>query len=174
MAIKNGFLDERAMTELARKRLEALRKKGVSSVELDRLEKSLGKGNVGKVYVLSGILQTVINEISPDASQKKLMEIYQGVEHCCHFLAELSRNLHDVDIWRHYKASGYENFDSYCAELLEVSPVKIRRLKLLKDHPLPESGRPRLSGLFFWLFNAAEVMASRKRRIEMRAGKRRS
>lgn len=172
MAIKEGLLDEHAMAELARRALVAVRKKGVLSVELDRLEKSLVKGNVGEAYILFGILEAVINELSPDAPQKKLMHIYQGVEHSCYFLAELSRNLYDIEVWRHYKASGYETFDSYCVGLLEITPAKIEPLKLLKDHPLPRPGRPKLSQLFFWLFEAAGIMAGKegtfKRTVEER------
>jgi hypothetical protein len=162
MSEKNGFLDERAMANLAQRTLADLRKRGFSSTELNRLEISLREGNVGEVYIFSGLLQAVVNEISPEASQKKLLHIYQGVEHCCYSLVELSRNLSDVEVWGHYKVSGYEGFDSYCLGVLEVSPAKIQQLKLLKDRLLPRPGNAGPAQLFSWLFEAIEVMANGK------------
>ena len=50
----------------------------------------------------------------PDASQKKLLQVCRGLEECCNALVELSRNLFDVEVWQHYRASGYESFDIYC------------------------------------------------------------
>ena len=125
MTAENAFLDGRAMADLARKALADLRKRRLSPIDLNRLETSLREGNVGEVYIFSGLLQAVVNEITPEASQKKLLHIYQGVEHCCYSLVELSRNLSDVEVWGHYKVSGYEGFDSYCLGVLEVSPAKI-------------------------------------------------
>ncbi len=162
MSEKNGFLDERSMADLARKALADLRKRRLSPTELNRLETSLRKGNVGEVYIFSGLLQAVVNEISPEASHKKLLQIYQEVEHCCYSLIELSRDLFDVDVWQHYKVSGYESFDSYCLRVLEVSPAKIQQLKLLKDRRLPRPGKAGPAQLFSWLFEAIEVMANGK------------
>lgn len=113
--------------------------------------------------ILSSLLKTVLNEISPDISQKKLLQIYQGVEHCCYSLVELSRNLSDVEAWQPYKVSGYESFDSYCLGALEVSPAKIQRLKLLKDYRLPRpGGRQGPAQLFCWLFDAIDLTANGK------------
>jgi len=162
MLEKNGFLDERTMADVARKALADLRKRGFSPIDLNRLETSLREGNVGEVYIISGLLQSVVNEISPEASHKKLLQIYQGVEHCCYSLVELSRNLSDVEVWGHYKVSGYEGFDSYCLGVLEVSPAKIQQLKLLKDRRLPRPGKAGPSQLFSWLFEAIEVIANGK------------
>ena len=75
MAAKNGFLEEQEMVELARKAIEDLRKEGVSPTELNRLENILKEGSVGESLILSGLLRTIRNEISPDASQKKLLQM---------------------------------------------------------------------------------------------------
>jgi len=75
MSAKNGFLEEQEMVELARKAIEDLRKEGVSPTELNRLENILKEGSVGESLILSGLLRTIRNEISPDASQKKLLQM---------------------------------------------------------------------------------------------------
>jgi len=75
MSAKNGFLEEQEMVELARKAIEDLRKEGVSPTELKRLENILKEGSVGESLILSGLLRTIRNEISPDASQKKLLQM---------------------------------------------------------------------------------------------------
>ena len=75
MSAKNGFLEEQEMVELARKAIEGLRKEGVSPTELNRLENILKEGSVGESLILSGLLRTIRNEISPDASQKKLLQM---------------------------------------------------------------------------------------------------
>jgi hypothetical protein len=51
------------------------------------------EGVLGESLILSGLLRTIRNEISPDASHKKLLQIYEGVEECCYCLVELSHNL---------------------------------------------------------------------------------
>lgn len=163
MAGKNGFLAEEAMANLAREALRDLQKHGLSPIELNRLNTALRNGNLGEVFILSGLLKTVLDEIFPGASQKKLLQIYRGVEHCCYSLVELSRNLSDVEVWQHYKAAGYESFDSYCLGALEVSPAKIQRLKLLKDYRLPRPGKAGPAQIFSWLFDAIDLMANDKR-----------
>lgn len=75
MSAKNGFLEEQEMVELARKAIEDLRKEGVSPTELKRLENILKEGSVGESLILSGLLRTIRNEISPDAAQKKLLQM---------------------------------------------------------------------------------------------------
>jgi hypothetical protein len=75
MSSNNGFMDEQGMVELARKTIEDLRKEGVSLSELKRLESILKEGSVGESLILSGLLRTIRNEISPDASQKKLLQM---------------------------------------------------------------------------------------------------
>ncbi|MEE9192639.1 MAG: hypothetical protein V3U04_08520, partial [Candidatus Aerophobetes bacterium] len=67
MAGKNGFFSEQAMANLAREALEDLQKQGLSPIELNRLQSSLGEGNVGEDYIISGLLKTVLDEISPGA-----------------------------------------------------------------------------------------------------------
>ncbi len=67
MAGNNGSLDEYAMVEFAQKTLTDLKKRWFSPIELNRMETSLREGKVGEVYILSGLLKTVLNEISPDA-----------------------------------------------------------------------------------------------------------
>lgn len=163
MAGKNGFFSEQAMANLAREALEDLQKHGLSPIELNRLKTSIRNGNVGEVLILSGLLKTILNELSPNASQKKLLQIYQGVEHCYYSLVELSCNLCDVEVWQHYKVAGYESFDSYCLGALEVSPAKIQRLKLLKDYRLPRPGKAGPAELFCWFFDAIHLMANDKR-----------
>ncbi|MFQ5852105.1 MAG: hypothetical protein ACE5JU_16155, partial [Candidatus Binatia bacterium] len=81
---------------------------------------------------------------------------------CCYSLVELSRNLSDVEVWGHYKVSGYEGFGSYCLGVLEVSPAKIQRLTLLKDHRLPLPGKAGPAQLFTWLFGAIDILANGK------------
>ncbi len=56
MAGKNGCVSEQAMANLAREALEDLQKQGLSPIELNRLQTSLGEGNVGEVYIISGLL----------------------------------------------------------------------------------------------------------------------
>ena len=78
MSSNNGFMDEQGMVDLARKTIENLRKEGVSPTELKRLENILKEGSVGESLILSGLLRTIRNEISPDASHKKLLQICEG------------------------------------------------------------------------------------------------
>lgn len=163
MTRKNRFLAEEAMANLTREALEDLQEDGLSPIVLNHLKTSLRNGNVGEVFILSGLLKTVLNEISPGASQKKLLQIYQGVEHCCYSLAALSRNLSDVEVWQHYKVAGYESFDTYCLGVLELSPAKVQHLKLLKDYHLPRPGKAGPAELFCWLFDAIHLMANDKR-----------
>src|SRR5712692_9858654 len=140
MSSESGFLDEQGMVDLVRKAIENLRKDGISPTELRRLENILKEGNVGEALMLSSLLKTIRDEISPDASQKKLLQIYQALEECCNALVELSRNLFDVEVWQHYRAAGYESFDLYCVEALGIPAGKIQALKSIKDQRLP---RPR-------------------------------
>ena len=133
MSSSNGFMDEQGMVDLARKTIEDLRKKGVSPSELNRLDNILKEGGVGESLVLSGLLRTIRNEISPDASHKKLLQIYEGVEECCYCLIELSHNLFDAEAWQHYRQSGYESFETYCSEVLHISAEQAERRSTL-DH----------------------------------------
>jgi len=136
MSAKNGFLEEQEMVELARKAIEDLRKEGVSPTELKRLENILKEGSVGESLILSGLLRTIRNEISPDASQKKT-SADEGVEECCYCLVELSHNLFDVEAWQRYRKLGYESFEIYCSEVLHISAEQAERLKLIRDRCLP-------------------------------------
>lgn len=158
----NIFLDERAMAELARKTLAELRDRGLPSAEFHRLEACLKQGRVGEAYVVSGLLKAVLNEISADASKRRLLQIYQELEHCCYSLVELSRSLSDVEVWQHYRSCGHETFDSFCIRVLEVSPARVRGLRSLRDRCLPRPGKATIALLFSWLFDAVEIMADAK------------
>ena len=163
MSSNNGFMDEQGMVDLARKTIEDLRKEGVSPSELKRLESVLKEGGVGESLILSGLLRTIRNEISPDASHKKLLQIYEGAEEFCYCLVELSHNLFDVEAWQHYRQSGYESFDAYCTEVLHISPEQAARLKLIRDRSLPQRAKKGPGPFFDWLFQAAEILASAKK-----------
>jgi hypothetical protein len=147
------------MADLARKAIEALSVKGISPAEVKRLEISLRAGNVGEAYIVSSLMKTILNEISPDASQRKLLLVYRQLEHCCYALVELSRNLFDVEVWQHYRASGYESFELYCTGALGVPVSQIQTLQLIKNRALPRPGKGELSEFFSWLFKAVEMIA---------------
>ena len=167
MSSKNGFLDEQGMVDMARKTIEDLRKEGVSPTELKRLENILKEGGVGESLILSGLLRTIRNEISPHASQKKLLQIYEGAEECCYCLVELSHNLFDVEAWQHYRQSGYESFEAYCTEVLKISAEKAERLKLIRDRSLPQRGKKGPGPFFDWLFEAAEILTGVKKNHDL-------
>ena len=163
MSSKTNLLDEQGLVELARKAIEDLRKDGVSPTELKRLESVLREGNIGEAFIVASVLRTVLNEIAPDGSHKKLLRLYRRLEECCHVLVEISRNLVDVEVWQHYRASGYESFDSYCGEVLGIPSARIQCLKLIKDRCLPHPGKAGPAKLFGWLFEAAEILANAKK-----------
>jgi hypothetical protein len=163
MSSRNGFLDEQGMADLARKTIEDLRKEGVSPTELKRLENVLKEGGAGESLISSGLLRTIRNEISPDASHKKLLQIYEGVEECCYCLVELSHNLFDVEAWQHYRQSGYESFEAYCTEVLHISAEQAKWLKLIKERPLPQRGKKGPGPFFDWLFQTAEILVGAKK-----------
>jgi hypothetical protein len=107
------------------------------------------------------------DEISPDASQKKLLQIYRILEECCHAFVELSRNLFDVEVWQHYRTAGYDSFEVYCVEALGIPASKIQALKSIKEQSLP---RPRKAGppeLFFWLFRITDLLADPKKKYDL-------
>src|SRR5713226_334901 len=167
MSSRDSFLDEQGMVELARKTIEDLRTDGISPTELKRLENILREGGVGEALMLSSLLRTIRNEISPDASQKKLLQIYRALEECCGAFVELSRDLFDVEVWQHYRAAGYESFEVYCVEALGIPASKIEALKSIKDQGLP---RPRKAGppeLFSWLFRITDLLADAKKRYDL-------
>ena len=167
MSFESGFLDEQGMVELARKAIEDLRKDGISPTELKRLENVLREGGIGEALMLSSLLKTIRDEISPDASQKKLLQIYRALEECCGAFVELSRDLFDVEVWQHYRAAGYESFEVYCVEALGIPASKIEALKSIKDQGLP---RPRKAGppqLFSWLFRITDILAEAKKRHDL-------
>lgn len=162
MSSDKHFLDEHGMADLARKSIEILRQEGASPTELRRLEALLKEGSVGEAFIMSSLLRTILGEISPEASQKKLLQIHQGLGDICQSLVDLSRNLFDIDAWQHYRDAGYDRFESYCVELLGIPASKIQGLKLLKDQPLP---RPKTAGpaeLFAWFFDAIEILVASK------------
>jgi hypothetical protein len=167
MSSNSGFLDEQGMIDLARKAIEDLRKDGISPTELRRLENILKEGRVGEAFMLSSLLKTIRDEISPDASQKKLLQIYRLLEECCHCFVELSRNLFDVEVWQHYRAAGYESFELYCVEALGIPAEKIPALKSIKEQRLP---RPRKAGppeLFSWLVRITDILAEARKRHDL-------
>jgi len=162
MSSDKHFLDEQGMTELARKSIEVLRQEGASPMELRRLEALLKEGNVGEAFIMSSLLRTIIGEISPEASQKKLLLVYRGLEDICQSLVELSRNLFDIDAWQHYRDSGFDSFESYCEGALGIPATKIQGLMLVKDQRLP---RPKKAGpgeFFAWLYKIVEILAPAK------------
>lgn len=167
MSSKNDFLDEQGMVDLARKTIEDLQKEGVSPTELKRLENILKEGSVGESLILSGLLRTIRNEISPDASHKKILQIYEDVEESCYCLVELSHNLFDVKVWQHYRQSGYESFGVYCTEVLKISAEQAQRLMLIRDRCLPQRGKKGPGPLFGWLFQAAEILAGAKKNHDL-------
>ena len=162
MSSDKHFLDEQGMTELARKSIEVLRQEGVSPMELRRLEALLKEGNVGEAFIMSSLLRTIIGEISPEASQKKLLLVYRGLEDICQSLVELSRNLFDIDAWQHYRDAGYESFDAYCIGALGIPASKVKGLMLVKDQCLPRPKKAGPAELFSWLYKTAELLATTK------------
>jgi hypothetical protein len=159
MSSEKHFLDEQGMAELARKSIEILRQEGASPTELRRLESLLKEGSVGEAFIMSSLLRTILSEISPEASQKKLLLLYRGLEDICQSLVELSRNLFDIDAWQHYRDSGYDSFDAYCIGALGIPASKVQGLKLLKDQPLPRPRKAEPAKLVKWFFDAVEILA---------------
>ena len=93
---------------------------------------------------MSSLLRTILSEISPDASQKKLLQIYRGLEDICQSLVELSRNLFDIDAWQHYQAMRVMRASSaYCEKRLGIPAAKVQALIVVKDQSLP---RPKKAG----------------------------
>jgi hypothetical protein len=135
MPPEKQFLDEQGMTDLARKSIEVLRQEGASPTELRRLETLLKEGSVGEAFIMSSLLRTILSEISPEASQKKLLLVYRELEDICQSLVKLSRDLFDIDAWQHYQDSGYDSFESYCEGALGITATKIQGLILVKDQP---------------------------------------
>jgi hypothetical protein len=164
MSNPSGFLDEQGMADLARKTIEDLRKEGTSPTELRRLENILREGGVGEAFILSSLLRTILDELSPDASQKRLLQLYRGLEDICQSLVDLSRNLFDIEAWQHYRDSGYETFESYCVEALGIPASKIQGLMLVKDQclclPRPKKAGP--AELFSWFYKIVELLAPAK------------
>jgi len=162
MSTEKQFLDEQGMTDLARKSIEVLRQEGASPTELRRLEALLKEGSVGEAFIMSSLLRTILGEISPQASQKKLLLVYRGLEDICQSLVDLSRNLFDIDAWQHYRESGYENFESYCDGMLGIPTSKVQGLKLIKDQRLPRPNKAGPTELFAWFFDAIEILVAAK------------
>jgi len=163
MSSKTNLLDEQGLVDLARQAIADLRKDGVSPTELKRLETVLREGNIGEAFIVASVLRTVLNEIAPDASHKKLLRLYRRLEECCYVLVEISRNLVDVEAWQHYRASGHENFESYCTEELGIPSSKIPGLKLIKDRCLPRPGKGGPADLFSWFFDVIEDLSEAKK-----------
>jgi hypothetical protein len=158
MSSRNGFLDEQGMVDLARKTIEDLRREGISPTELRRLENILKDGGVGEALIVSSLLKTISHELSPDASQKKLLQTYEVLGDICHSLVDLSRNLFDIEAWQHYREPGYESFEQYCEKMLGIPACKIHGLKVIKDQPLPRPKKAGLAELFAWFFDAIEKL----------------
>ena len=162
MSSRNGFLDEQGMTELARKSIEILRQDGASPTELRRLEMLLKEGNVGEAFIMSSLLRTILSEISPEASQKKLLQIHLGLADICQSLVDLSRNLFDIEVWQHYRDAGYDSFEAYCERALGIPAVKLQSLMLVKDSCLPRPKRAGPTEHFAWLFKVIETLAAKR------------
>jgi len=163
MSSKTNLLDEQGLVDLARRAIADLRKDGVSPTELKRLETVLREGNIGEAFIVASVLRSVLNEIAPDASHKKLLRLYRRLEECCYVLVEISRNLVDVEAWQHYRASGHESFESYCAEELGIPSSKIQGLKLIKDRRLPRPGKGGPADLFSWFFDVIKDLSDGKK-----------
>jgi hypothetical protein len=163
MSSEKTFLDEHGMADLARKAIDILRLDGASPTELRRLETLLKEGNIGEAFIMSSLLRTILGEISPQASQKKLLLVYRTLEDICQSLVELSRNLFDIDAWQHYRDSGYETFESYCENALGIPPAKVRALMAVKDQPLPRPKKAGPAELASWLYKTVEILATTKR-----------
>ena len=162
MSSNSGFLDEQGMIDLARKTIEQLKNDGISPTEVKRLENVLRDGGVGEVLILSGLLKTIARELSPDASQRKLLQIHRLLADICQSLVELSRNLFDIEAWQHFRNSGHENFESYCVDMLGIPTSKIHQLKLLKNLVLPRPKKAGPAELANWLFEALEILDGSK------------
>ena len=162
MSSEKHFLDEQGMADLARKSIEVLRQKGASPTELRRLETLLKEGSVGEAFIMSSLLRTILAEISAEASQKKLLLVYRGLEDICQSLVQLSRNLFDIDAWQHYRDSGYETFESYCEDVLGIPTAKVQALMVVKDQRLPRPKKAGPSELFSWLYKTVELLATTK------------
>ena len=160
MSDEKKFLDEQGMSELARKSIEVLRQDGASPTELRRLETLLKEGNIGEAFILSSLLRTISAELSSEASQKKLLLVYRGLEDICQSLVQLSRNLFDIDAWQHYRDCKYESFEIYCAEMLGIPPSRIQGLIRVKDQLLPRPKKAGPAELFLWFFDAIEILAA--------------
>ena len=165
MSSEKHFLDEQGMTDLARKSIEVLRQEGASPTELRRLETLLKEGSVGEAFIMSSLLRTILSEISPEASHKKLLLVCRELEDICQSLVELSRNLFDIEVWQHYRNSGHANFESYCVEMIGIPESMIQGLKLIKDQPLPRPKKAGPAELFGWLYDAVEILAGLKSNI---------
>jgi hypothetical protein len=109
---------------------------------------------------VSSLLKTISRELSPDASQKKLLQTYQELADICHSLVDLSRNLFDIEAWHHYRGSGHESFEKYCEKMLGIPASKIHGLKLIKDQPLPRPKNAGSAELFEWFFDTIEKLAA--------------
>ena len=162
MSSEKHFLDEQGMIDLARKSIEVLRQEGASPTELRRLEQLLKEGSVGEAFIMSSLLRTILAEIAPEASQKKLLLVYRGLEDICQSLVDLSRNLFDIEAWQHYRDSGYETFESYCIDALGIPATKIQSLMLVKDNCLPRPKKAGLPELFTWFYKTIEILSTKR------------
>jgi hypothetical protein len=128
------------------------------------LENILKDGGVGEAMILSSLLKTIAGELSPEASQKKLLQTHQILADICQSLVDLSRNLFDIEAWQHYRDAGHESFEGYCEKVLGIPACKIHGLKVIKNQPLP---RPRKAGpaqLFAWFFDVIENLVATETR----------
>ena len=111
---------------------------------------------------MSSLLRTILAEISPEASQKKLLLVYRGLEDICQSLVELSRNLFDINAWQHYRDAGYESLDAYCIGALGIPASKVQGLMLVKDQCLPRPKKAGPSELFSWFYKTVELLSTTK------------
>lgn len=156
------FLDEQGMADLARKSIERLRQEGASPNELRRLEMLLRDGNVGEAFILSSLMRTILDELSPEAAQQKLLLVYRDIEDICQSLVRLSRDLLDIDAWQHYRDAGYETFESYCHEMLGIAPYQVQLLALVKEKCLPRPAKADAAALFSWFFEVVDSLSTTK------------
>jgi hypothetical protein len=62
-----------------------------------------------------------------------MMDISQRGERCLFDLLEVSRNLADLIVWKHYLQAGCEDFNSFCETVLHVAPKGAYAIAALND-----------------------------------------
>jgi hypothetical protein len=87
------------------------------------------------------------------------LQLYRILEECCRAFVDLSRNIFDVEVWQHYRATGYESFELYCVEALGIPASKVSALKSIKNEALPGPRKAGPAELFSWLFGIVDLLS---------------